>query len=65
MEFYINAFTRLSADRHESGMPIPWMAFDAYARRYGLDGLDFDPFLDVMMAMDRHALKKGKQKDKE
>ena len=65
MEFYLNAFTQLSSDRSSNGSPIPWTSIDRYATRYNLRGQDFDTFVDLMRAMDRHRYQKekGKQTD--
>jgi len=62
-EFYLDAFWQLSTDRPQSGFgvhPIPFRALDVYARRYGIEGENFDDlasavrgadaaFLDVMV----------------
>jgi hypothetical protein len=32
--------------------PIPWLAIDRYASRYGLIGDDFDRLVEIIQAMD-------------
>jgi hypothetical protein len=55
LAFEWGAFQDLSRDR-QSGMgigPIPWSAFDRYARRHGIDDPDsFERFVALMAAMD-------------
>lgn len=36
--------------------PIAFTAFDAYARRFGIEGDDFDFFLRMMMELDAEHL---------
>jgi hypothetical protein len=59
VEFYLAAFHELSHDR-ASGMGgpggIPFTAIDAYARRRGIDGEDFDVLLKLLRACDAEFL---------
>jgi hypothetical protein len=55
-EFYWQAWQALRSDRHYGvmggQMPMSFMALDAYARRYGIDGEAFDRFHVFMSAID-------------
>ena len=66
LEFFYEAFLELSTCRAVGfGVgPIPWVAMDRYARRYGVAGEDFDRFRQLIRALDEvfmaHA-NKGKE----
>lgn len=54
LQFEWIAFRALSTDR-QIGMamgPIPWLAIDRFASRYGLVGDDFDRLCEIIQAMD-------------
>ncbi len=54
-DFYRRAWQTLRYDRHytEGGQkPITFLAYDAYARRYSIEGDAFDRFIAFMSAID-------------
>lgn len=55
-DFYWRAFEALRYDRQYGAFggesPISFLAIDAYARRYGIDGEGFDRFLSLVNAVD-------------
>ncbi|MES0168249.1 hypothetical protein NKJ87_20040 [Mesorhizobium sp. M0027] len=55
-QFYWQAWEALRFDRQYGAMggesPIGFLAYDAYARRYGLEGEAFERFLAFMTAID-------------
>lgn len=55
-EFYRRAWDALRFDRQYGAMggetPISFVALDAYARRYGIEGEAFDRFHQFMTAID-------------
>lgn len=64
--FYLHAWEVLRFDRQYGAFggetPISFMALDAYARRYGIEGEAFDRFLSFMTALDDEWLQyKAKQ----
>lgn len=58
---YFNAFRELKTTRVWSGMgdpmEIPWMALDAYARRYTFFEMDFNLFVTYIRGLDTAWLK--------
>lgn len=54
--FYVRAFEVLRFDRQYGAMggqtPISFLAVDAYAKRYGINGEPFDRFLHFLTAID-------------
>jgi hypothetical protein len=61
MPWYVSAWKRLDTCRDAHGRII-WTAVDAYARRYGLEGHDFERFqgsIDAIEAAER-AFQAGK-----
>lgn len=51
----MQAFWDLSSDRAQSGLGvggIPFSAIDAYARRFGIEGEEFDAFANGVRAAD-------------
>ncbi len=67
-EVYREALTALAPSRNVVGMggflPIPFEAYDLYARRKGIKGQDFDVFHAIMRALDDVCLKFMKSKVK-
>lgn len=55
-DFYWRAFEALRYDRHYGAWggesPIAFVAIDAYARRYGIEGEAFDRFIGLINAID-------------
>lgn len=55
-EFYLHAWSALRFDRAYGALggetPIPFVAYDAYARRYGVEGEAFETFHFFMTALD-------------
>lgn len=55
-DFYWRAFDLLRYDRQYGAWggesPISFVAIDAYARRYGIDGEAFDRFVSLINAVD-------------
>lgn len=54
LSFEWSAFRALSTDR-AAGMgigPVPWSSIDRFARRYRIEGEEFDRFADLIQAMD-------------
>ena len=51
MDWYVSAWKRLDTcrDQHER---ITWLAVDAYARRYNLDGHAFERFQGMIDAIE-------------
>jgi len=53
--WYLDAFAELGSCR-PAGIgnlgPIPWTALDAYARRHGIAGEDFETFAVLIAALD-------------
>ncbi len=57
-----HAFVSLSTCRPLVGGsvgPIPWVAIDCYARRYGIDGEEFERLTEVVAAMDSAFISKA------
>lgn len=53
-QFYWDAWRNLSADR-QSGMgigAIPFLAIDAYAKRFDIEGRDFEDFFYIIRELD-------------
>ncbi|MER8540243.1 hypothetical protein NKH17_12390 [Mesorhizobium sp. M1334] len=69
-EFYRRAWNALQFDRQYGAMggemPISFVAYDAYARRYGIEGEAFERFHAFMIAIDtewlNHVAEKAKEK---
>ena len=59
LAFYFNAFAELHGCRSAglSEGAIPWTALDAYARRHGIAGLEFEDFSYLVRALDDEWLK--------
>jgi hypothetical protein len=54
-EYLYEAFWQLSTDRYQSGFgvhPIPFTAIDTYARRYEIEGEEFDLLLHSVRSID-------------
>lgn len=66
-DFVWTAFCELSLERPEtmSGKlpPIPFLSIDAYARRYGIEGDDWDSFFAIIRRTD-HAFRREANKEK-
>lgn len=58
----MTAFMELSADRHGRAR-IPWTAIDAFARRYGVEGEDFDELVTLVRELDKTYLEHLDEKD--
>lgn len=58
--FYWRAWGILRSDRQYGSMggqsPISFLAFDAYAKRFSIEGTAFDTFLYLMMSLDAEYL---------
>jgi hypothetical protein len=52
LEFYLNAFSDLAADRSEALSSIPFSSIDRYATRYGLESDDFERFKMLVRMLD-------------
>lgn len=52
LDFYLDAFVDLSGDRTDRTRRIPWASMDAYGRRYGLEGDDWEDFHHLVSALD-------------
>lgn len=53
--FYLKAYSRLSTERHffnNATGPIPWTAIDTYGRRYKLNPLMHEWFVDLIRMLD-------------
>lgn len=54
--FYWRAWACLKGDRQYGAFggegPMSFIAIERYARRYCIDGVDFETFLHLMMALD-------------
>jgi hypothetical protein len=70
-DFYWRAWEALRFDRQYGAMggesPISFLAYDSYARRYGIEGEAFDRFHAFMTAIDTewliHAAEKAKERE--
>lgn len=66
LEFYLEAYLDLCSDK-QFGFgegPVPWSAIDTYAKRYDIEGDDFDRLVNVIRAADAQILEAKQKKSK-